>query len=359
MESFYTTEDGLYGGSFPVGLIKTSDGEILLGGITNGMNTFYPEKLKDNEFKPPVYLTSLEQGGKPLKTDSALEKIDEIILDADDNFFEFKYAALNYTNSKKNRYKYKLVGLDKNYYDAGTKRNARYAGLEPGMYILKVMGSNNDGLWSDKPIKINVNVKPDLEKIPLLITLEELMNGQDILFGHNNDQFSFEVAPLDYTIAEDNRYSYMLEGYDKNWINSKNKRYAHYNLVPAGNYRLKVREGDKTVIDTPIIITPTFYNTLWFRITAIIILIIIFLIIYILRTRALRQKQIHLEKMVEERTNELEKASTEISRRSKELQEANSQISERSKELEVTNNELTVVLINTIILGYSREIFSN
>ncbi len=308
VERVYTSDDGLHSHSFfGQGMIITKDGEIFLGGL-NGLNTFYPNELKDNENKPSIYLTLLEQGGNPIKTGSSLEKTREIILDANNNFFEFEYAASNYTNSSKNRYKYILIGRDKEWFDAGTNRIARYTGLEPGMYILKVQGSNNDGVWSDKEAKLNIYVKPNINKSALFYTLDELKNNSKLSLSYDNQSFTFEIAPKDFSIVEDQRYSHVLEGYDRNWINSGNKRYVNYSQVSPGNYRLKVKDGSKIVVDIPVIINPPFYQTWWFRTLVLVIFIILVTFIYYLRTRALRRKHAELEKTVKERTYELELA---------------------------------------------------
>jgi hypothetical protein len=129
----YTQEDGLQGDEFwEYPHYKAPDGEIwVFGG--NGLNSFYPDKLSDNPYKPPIYLTALTQGGEPLEgVQQAPERITETTLDWQRNFFEFQMAALNFTKPEKNQYKYRLNGLDQDWYEAGTLRNGRYSGLEEG-----------------------------------------------------------------------------------------------------------------------------------------------------------------------------------------------------------------------------------
>jgi ligand-binding sensor domain-containing protein len=63
----YTQDDGLQSNEFQeYPNFKAPDGELwVFGG--NGINSFYPDKLKDNPYKPPVYFTALTQGNEPLK----------------------------------------------------------------------------------------------------------------------------------------------------------------------------------------------------------------------------------------------------------------------------------------------------
>lgn len=158
VEKIYTESDGLHSHAFfCTGAAKSKDGTLWIGGF-KGMNSFHPDSLKNNSYNPPVYLTSLTQGGEDIKINSALEKTDQITLDWKRNFFEFEYAALNYTLSDKNRYQYKLDGLESEWYNAGSNRKGRYSAIPSGSYTLRVKGSNNDGVWSDQEVALQVTV---------------------------------------------------------------------------------------------------------------------------------------------------------------------------------------------------------
>ena len=135
------------------------DGEMWFGG-SQGVCRFYPDAVKDNPYVPPVMLTALKQSGELMNLPAAPERLQELRLDWRHNFFEFEFAALNYVLPEKNRYKYKLEGLDQDWYDAGAKRYARYAGLPDGEYLLRILGSNNDGVWNDTGASLKVVVMP-------------------------------------------------------------------------------------------------------------------------------------------------------------------------------------------------------
>jgi hypothetical protein len=51
----------------------------------------------------------------------------------------------------------------------------------------------------------------------------------------NENLFSFEFAVLDYKQSDDHQYAYMLEGFDKDWVNAGNSRYASYTNIPGGD----------------------------------------------------------------------------------------------------------------------------
>lgn len=160
VDRHYTSSDGLQGDVFLYRSgLKTRDGEMWFGG-TQGVNRFSPGKIRQNLYIPPVMLTALTQGGERLEPGKAPERLEEITLNWRQNFFEFAYAALNFSIPQKNQYKYMLEGFDRDWFDAGTTRSGRYSGLPGGRYILRIIGSNNDGVWNEDGISLNVTVIP-------------------------------------------------------------------------------------------------------------------------------------------------------------------------------------------------------
>lgn len=165
----YDVNDGLQSNEFNSSYCKTSDGEIFFGGI-NGLNSFFPDEIKDNSFIPPVYITSLqilnkniavneEFNGRKILTRN-ISYTDEIELTHSDYVISFEFTALNYINSNKNRYAYKLEGLDKDWNYSGNRHFATYSNLPPGKYTFRVKGSNNDNIWNEKGTMLNIIVIP-------------------------------------------------------------------------------------------------------------------------------------------------------------------------------------------------------
>ena len=146
----YTTADGLAGNEFQeAGIAKSRDGRFWLATIT-GANSFHPRDLKDNAFVPPVHLTSFRQGGVEIDAGMAPERINQINLDWRDNYFEFDFVALNYTNSGQNKYAYRLKGFEDDWNYVDTLRYGRYTNIPGGVYSLQLKGANNDGIWNEK-----------------------------------------------------------------------------------------------------------------------------------------------------------------------------------------------------------------
>ncbi len=109
---------------------------------------------------------------------------------------------------------------------------------------------------------------------------------------HNQNSFTFDFAALNYYRSNDNQYTYILEGADKQWIKSGNRQYTSYTNLPPGDYTFKVRAANYTgawnnnITTIKFIINPAWYTTWWFRMA------IVFLItgsIYVLYRYRLRQ----------------------------------------------------------------------
>ncbi len=156
----YTKSDGLQGDAFYYwAYCQSKNGEIWFGGL-NGVNRFRPEAIKDNPHLPNIVLTSVTQGGEDMKLNRSPIRLQEMTLDWRANFFEFAFAALEYTRPEKNQYAYILEGFDRQWYASGTNRRGRYSNLPGGTYTLKMKGSNNDGLWSKQELAVGIIVTP-------------------------------------------------------------------------------------------------------------------------------------------------------------------------------------------------------
>jgi len=158
----YDVRDGVQSNEFNQGACyKSRSGEMFFGGI-NGFNRFYPQEVsaKDNPYVPPVVLTSLTQSGEDVYPGQAVENVEEATFHWPNNFFEFEFAALSYTQPEKNRYAYVLEGFDEDWNYIGTRRFGRYTNLPGGTYTLRIKGSNNDGVWNEQGSSVTVTIVP-------------------------------------------------------------------------------------------------------------------------------------------------------------------------------------------------------
>ncbi len=139
-------------------VFKASDGEMFFGGI-DGLLSFYPDSLKDNNFIPPIRITSLEK-----ETNGIRQKInpyeDKVYMSYQDYSFTIEFSALDFTNPSKNRYSYQMIGISDNWIEIGNRRFVHFTKLPPGEYTFKVKGTNNDGVWNNEGVHINFIISP-------------------------------------------------------------------------------------------------------------------------------------------------------------------------------------------------------
>ncbi len=140
--------------------LTAEDGNLYFGGI-HGMVSFSPNKITDNPHIPNIVITSFKKMNKEFDTGSPLPLLRDLKLSYEDRFFSFDFAALDFSDPDKNRYKYRLLGFDDNWVQVDSSRRfAAYTNLDAGNYRLQVLGSNNDGVWNDKGISIDIAITP-------------------------------------------------------------------------------------------------------------------------------------------------------------------------------------------------------
>jgi len=171
----FTTEEGLQSPEFNLGAsCLCPDGEILVGGM-NGFNSFYPDSIRDNPHIPPIVFTSASSVTKGIRTSIPFREKQLIDLNYTENSFSIEFAALEFTNPAKNRFAYKLEGIDEDWVDIGNRNFVSFSGLQPGEYILRVIGSNNDGRWNETGVSMTIRIHPPWYRSSLAYTLYILL----------------------------------------------------------------------------------------------------------------------------------------------------------------------------------------
>lgn len=162
----YDVYDGLQGNEFnPGAYCLRRNGEMLFGGV-NGMSAFFPDSIKDNFYVPPVVLTSMTIFDQPRAEmlNRAIFQNLPIRLSYRENYLTFEFAALDYTNPRKNQYAYRLEGFNEEWIQCGGRRFASFTNLDPGKYTFRVKGANNDGVWNELGVAVTLIIEPPFWK---------------------------------------------------------------------------------------------------------------------------------------------------------------------------------------------------
>ena len=171
----YSEVDGLQGQRFNEdAALRTRNGELVFGGA-NGFNLFRPGDIGHNKTIPRLVLTDFQLFNRSVHPGNANEHHftlpssivtnPSIVLTANDNVFSVEFAALNFIQPSKNKYKYKLEGFNQDWLltDANNRR-VTFTNLDAGDYVFRVIAANNDGVWNEKGVSLPIKVLPPFWK---------------------------------------------------------------------------------------------------------------------------------------------------------------------------------------------------
>ena len=166
----YSEADGLPGGfARPTGTersVVTPEGDLVFGS-EHGVTVFNPSYMSATTAPPQVVFTDFLLFNKPIvpSSSSPLEQpiwaTRALTLNHEQSIFTLEFAALSYVAPERNRYRYKLEGLEKEWNKVGEERHtATYTNLPSGTYVFRVQGSNDDLLWKEPGARLVITVLP-------------------------------------------------------------------------------------------------------------------------------------------------------------------------------------------------------
>jgi signal transduction histidine kinase/DNA-binding response OmpR family regulator/ligand-binding sensor domain-containing protein len=163
----FTKADGLQDDEFNTGsFYKAPSGELLFGGV-HGLTAFRAGNvIRSSSQVPQAHLIGLKINNETVNVGDSdgiltetIDNTQRIDLAYNQNLLTLEFGVMDFANSAKNRYRYRLEGIDKDWVEAGTNRFANYAQLPAGNYTFQMMGSTDGQTWS-KPVELQVRVHP-------------------------------------------------------------------------------------------------------------------------------------------------------------------------------------------------------
>lgn len=163
----FNREDGIQHEEYWEHIKLQEDNGWLFFGGAGGFNYFNPDNISWNLKPPPVLITEFQLFNQTVypspdagQLSQSISFTDQLKLLHQHKVMTFRYTALNYHNSAKNRFAYQLEGFDQDWQYVGDRREVTYTNLDPGTYRFKVKATNDDGIWNDTGAVMELIVQP-------------------------------------------------------------------------------------------------------------------------------------------------------------------------------------------------------
>jgi signal transduction histidine kinase/ligand-binding sensor domain-containing protein len=140
-------------GAFSPHVAKATDGRLWFFPL-EGLNVLDPRRLSHNAVAPPVRIEQVSADGQIYQAASAVW-LPPLIRD-----LGIEYTAISLVSSEKVLFRTKLEGHDREWQDAGNRRQAFYTNLRPGPYRFHVMASDNGGVWNGAGASLDFSIAP-------------------------------------------------------------------------------------------------------------------------------------------------------------------------------------------------------
>ncbi len=134
---------------------RTHDGRLWFS-TTNGLVVINPANLGHNGVPPPVQISAVLVNGERVGVSRPLT------LSPNQRNVEIRYAGLSFVSPEKVTFRYKLDGFDKNWTEAGSRREAFFTNLPPKRFKFVVYARTANGEMSVSPAKVEFTVEPRL-----------------------------------------------------------------------------------------------------------------------------------------------------------------------------------------------------
>ncbi len=121
---------------------KARDGSIWFA-TSRGAVRVDPRRVRRNVVVPPIVIESATVDGRPAQRGA------ENAFPPGSGALDFSFGAVTTIEPHRAKHRYRLVGFDSTWIEAGTRRVASYTNIPPGAYRFEVQGSNADGVWNE------------------------------------------------------------------------------------------------------------------------------------------------------------------------------------------------------------------
>jgi signal transduction histidine kinase/ligand-binding sensor domain-containing protein len=160
-------------GFYPGGVL-TTNGKLLIPTMT-GLASLRVDNIKQKLTAPPIAITQVIADGRPVATyENGIEGEDgnasgfvelaqrdpRVVLPPNNQRMEVHFTALSFTAPGNVAFRYKLEGLDRDWVEAGLKREVFYTVIPAGDYTFRVETCSEGGTWSSPGAHFLLKISP-------------------------------------------------------------------------------------------------------------------------------------------------------------------------------------------------------
>ncbi len=193
--------------------------------------------------------------------------------------------------------------------------NLNSVAVNPG----KIFFGTTDGLVQYDAVRgAKSIVPPKTNVLRLLISDVEYDFSKPIVLPYSAYKLRVEFVGLSYKDPSAVRYQYKLEGYDLDWLEITDQRYATYSRIEDGEFNFLLRaygsdmNYEEELLGFTIKVKPPLWKKWWFILLMFVLLVLSVIVIIKYRERRQREIQDYLEKRLDERTREVVEQKEEI-----------------------------------------------
>ncbi|MCB0278333.1 MAG: response regulator, partial [Calditrichaeota bacterium] len=192
--------------------------------------------------------------------------------------------------------------------------NAAFIDTDNTLYF----GSIN-GLLSFNPSGLMEKNPPPAVEITALNVFDKSINFRQTNpeLDYTQNYLTFQFAALDFVNPERNSFRYRLDGFETEWTLSS-RPFAIYPKLPAGDYTFRVKAANSGGVwnedgaSLQFVILHPWWEQNWFYLTVLIVIILTLWMIHRQRLQSAKKREIELERIIQERTIEIDRQAREL-----------------------------------------------
>ena len=157
-------------------IVQGGDGRLWIA-VQGGTLWLDPRQVSRSRVPPAVAVSALV-------ADRAYRDPKDLTLPAGTRDLHVDFSVLSFSNSRAARVRYRVDGQDRDWADAGNRRQAFYTNLTPGRYRFRLMAANDNGIWNRHEAAVDFVIPPTFVQSNWFIALCALLAALCLWFAY-------------------------------------------------------------------------------------------------------------------------------------------------------------------------------